>query len=237
MRKVLAGAMLTAALLLGAVPAQPAQASPWGTVRIQPSTAACGGTDLVRYARCGAAFTERFLRNRGVGGVVRETVLVQQPSVGVWPSSTTDGICGFARVGPIGLGLHHCDRLTFIEPRRDAKILTSDVRAITALVHESGHGIQERAGFDPVAVTLSGDNRRLFPLEQSADCWSGVGIAWFVGQRMLPSAVVRESRSLFREIGDPGHGAGEQRVAAFDAGLHRGAAACDTILGARAFPR
>lgn len=230
--------VVLAALALALPTPAGAQAQPWGTVRVQPSTSACGGHDLASRAACGAAFTAQFLRSRGAADVVRETLIVAPGGVGVWRSSTTGGLRRFGRVGGVGIGLHHCDRRTFVDPGKDAKIFTGDVAAITALVHESAHGIQERSGYDPVAVTLSGDRRRLYPLEQSADCWAGVGIAWFIAMGKLPRGADRPARDLLRGVNSSaGHGSGAERAAAFDAGYTRGAAACDAILGARVFPR
>lgn len=193
--------------------------------------AACGKFTVVDHVRCGAAFTARWLAHRGVPDVVVRTVIQQPMTVGAWRSGTTGALCGYTTVAPLRFGMHHCDRTTFVVPSLDGAVLETDVTTITALAHESGHGVQERLGFDPVTTTLRGDSARLLPLEQHADCWAGAAVSWYIAQSMLPSAARGPARTLLSRLGSPdGHGTSTQRVAAFDAGFARGASWCGRLL-------
>lgn len=221
------------AIVLGSAAAPAAAAPPpLGTVEVSPSMAACGKTGAVDHVRCGAAFTARWLAHRRTPDVVARTVIQQPVTVGAWRSGTTGALCGYTNVRPIRFGMHHCDRTTFVVPSLDGAVLASDVTTITALAHESGHGVQERRGYDPVTVTLLGESDRLFPLEQHADCWAGAAMSWYTAQSMLPASAPAQARTLMRELGsrDAGHGTSVQRLAAFDAGFTHGATSCDRLL-------
>lgn len=237
MRRLILAVVAASFLTIGAQFAAPASASPPGTTPIQPSMAACGGNSVVARVRCAAGFTQAWLTHRGRPGLVAATVLQATTTVGAWHSSTTGGICGYSTVAPVRFGMHHCDRTTFVVPSLDGKILASDDTAIVALAHESGHAVQERAGFDPVAVTLANDAAGMLPLEQSADCWAGMALRWYIDRGMRSPAALTHGRALMVLIGsrDTGHGTSAQRVAAFDAGYFSGAASCDRLLGRRAF--
>ncbi len=214
----------------------PATAAPIGTTHVTPDRDACGDHGGVRSVSCAAYLTDRWLRRMGLGDVVRETVLVAPVGAGLWRSST-GGICGFGAAGKLGLGLHHCDHRTFVYPSQDFTLLSDDVTTVTALAHESAHGVQERAGLDPVAVTLSFDGDRLLPLELSADCWAGIALRWFVDEGMLAPTARAGARGLLRAAaGGLGHGSAQQRQSAFDAGYLQGATACNRLLGMPAFP-
>ncbi|GAB93924.1 hypothetical protein [Gordonia rhizosphera] len=215
----------------------PATAAPIGTTHVTPDRGACGDHGGVRSVSCAAHLTERWMRRMGLGDVVRETVLVAPVGAGLWRSSTTGGICGFGAAGKLGLGLHHCDHRTFVYPSQDFMLLSDDVTTVTALAHESAHGVHERAGLDPVAITLSFDGHRLLPLELSADCWAGMALRWFVDEGMLAATARAGAQGLLRAAaGGLGHGSAQQRQSAFDAGYLQGATACNRLLGTPTFP-
>lgn len=54
--------VVLAALALALPTPAGAQAQPWGTVRVQPSTSACGGHDLASRAERAAAFDAGYTR-------------------------------------------------------------------------------------------------------------------------------------------------------------------------------
>ncbi len=224
--------------LFGEAPS--AHAAPAGFTVVTPSIAACDSAaahrgDLRALTACGAGYVAKWLRHTGASGVVTSTVITPKLSAGLHRSSTTGFVCGYA---PLVFGMHHCDRTTYMS-RGDSEILRTPAQAIAALVHESGHGLQERAGLDPVLVTLQGPTSpRLFPYEQSSDCWAGAAYRWFVSTGM-PHVNVAEATSLFARIardGDHGHGSPRQRVAAFQLGLKSGSGACNVYFGKRVFP-
>lgn len=230
-------ALCGVAMSMLVVPA--AQAAPLGTLHVVPSMQACGSNDPASHTQCAAGYTSQWLASQGLGDIVRETVFVQPSTIGVWQSSTTGGLCGTGNLGSFAVGMHHCDRTTFVDLVADHRIITSDVAAITALAHESGHGMQERYGLDPVDATLRNDMKRLFPMEQSADCWAGVALRWYVQHGMLPVSAKAEAEASMRSIGvegEQGHGSPSQRQSAFDAGFEQGGAACNTIIGGAVFP-
>ncbi|MFT3659875.1 MAG: hypothetical protein QM809_00325 [Gordonia sp. (in: high G+C Gram-positive bacteria)] len=113
--------------------------------------------------------------------------------------------------------------------------MTNDARATVVLLHESGHGMQERAGIDPVTPSLLGSAEQLKPLELSADCWAGVGIAYLIKNRDLPPGALRQARSVFVMSGDAVHGNAFERGTSFTAGYRRGPAACNEIVGRPVF--
>lgn len=208
--------------------ATPAAAAPAGTIKVAPSMGMCGVGTGRAVTACAAAYVQRWLRHVGRTGAVRETVWVSRGAVGGWPSRTVPGgVCGFAQ--PL-VGLHHCDGTTFVHAR-DESTLRSDATAIVALLHESGHGIQELAGLDPVAATLGGD--RLFQFEQSADCWAGMGVRWLIDTHQRPATTYTAGTALLRAAGgtpDRDHGSGAQRAHAFAMGYTHGAMVCNTFV-------
>ncbi|NMO05246.1 hypothetical protein HH308_28910 [Gordonia sp. TBRC 11910] len=237
MRRSIIAAIVAACLALCSALTSTAMASPPGITPITASMAACGGHTTTRHIQCGAAFTDAWLRHRHHAGLVAATVVTGPGTVGVWHSGTTGGICGYSTVKPLRFGMHHCDGTTFVVPSLDGPVLASDDTAIVAMTHESAHAVQERAGFDPVAVTLAQDAAGMFPLEQSADCWAGMAVRWFITRGMRPLSTLANARKLMALIGsrDSGHGTSIQRVAAFDAGYRDGASSCDRLLGRRIF--
>ncbi|WLP90208.1 hypothetical protein [Gordonia sp. NB41Y] len=217
--------------------AAPAQAIPGGTVEVVPSMAACGDRGFEKSLQCGAAFTDRWLDSWGASDVVEATVVTRPDAAGVYPSRTTDGVCVYANTAPLAIGLHHCDRYTFVVPRTDRELVSDDVDAIVLLAHESAHGFQEKAGLMPVETSAIRDTRRMLPLERSADCWSGAATAWYIEQDMLDDDAVDGGRELMRSIGgSAGHGNADAREQAYLTGFEGGSGACNTILGRDAFP-
>ncbi|MFZ1360508.1 MAG: hypothetical protein WAS27_00540 [Candidatus Saccharimonadales bacterium] len=216
----------------------PAAAAPLGTTRVVPSTAACQQRGMDANVRCAVALVDRFLSAKGANDVVRETVLVGPNTVGVWFNSDLSVRCGFSSLPPaFSTSLHYCDGITFVDLNLsfDRKIMTSRTLAVIVLTHESGHGLQERAGLDPVGASLSGTKVQLYQLESSADCWAGVGTKWYVTQGLLPASAKTEGVKLMRSIGveDDGHGHGSasNRQRAFEAGYDQGSTACNALVG------
>lgn len=211
-------------------------APPPGTTLVTGSLEACGSSNVKDIAACATARSGEWLAHMKESGAVKQVVWMNSVAAGVWRSSSTRGICGFSS---IGLGLHHCEGTTFINPRTDTELLRNDVTALVALSHESAHGLQEKAGLDPVWVTVV-NSPDLFRYEQSADCWAGMAMRWYIARHIVTWRDLGVARDLLRASGgnraDAGHGIGAQRVAAFDAGLRRGATACNTIIGLPVFP-
>lgn len=220
-----------AAIIGFALTAAPAQAAPLGTTPITASIASCNASDFESRIECGTAFVEKWLEYTGNSQVLKQTVLVPNWYIEVHRSATTGFICGAVELEFFSFGMHHCDRTTFISLRHDPKLFTTLNQVIAALVHETGHGMQEQAGKDPVATTLSGiTSPRLFPFEQSSDCWSGAAFKWFVSQGLRTSAQAEDAAAFMATIGeegDHGHGNPRQREAAFRLGFDQGKGACN----------
>ncbi len=214
-----------------------AQATPIGTSHVIPSIAACDQTSPQQTVSCAAAYVNRWLAHKGARGVVKETVLVGRPSAGVWLRPDLRVRCGFSSVpGVFVTSMHHCDGITFVDLNEllDRTVMSRKVWAIVVMAHESAHGMQERAGIDPVMPTIMSNKAAMFPLEQSADCWAGMAMRWYIQRGMLPSSARADGQFLMRGIGvegERGHGSPGQRQAAFDAGYDRGAPACSAIVG------
>lgn len=214
---------------------------PAGTTPVVASMEACNGDSFDQWISCGAAFTNDWLQHEGSGDVVEATVTAPSLSLGLWPSATTGGVCGFVEVGGIGFGMHHCDRVSFVSAASDPHMVTSKIAGIVALSHESGHGMQEKAGLDPVATTLQNTSGpQLFPYEQSSDCWAGAAFSWYIQQGMLSGNDVPAAMAFIASIGiegEAGHGSPSQRQAAFNNGLNGGSAACNAYFpGQHVFP-
>lgn len=223
------------------IPSQ-AQAAPIGTVHVVPSLEACSQTGLEVNVQCGAAYVDMWLAHNHASEAVQETVLVQRPSMGVWLRPDLRIRCGYIDTPIFALGLHNCAGMTFVDlnTKNDRMILASRVWSMIVLAHESGHGMQERAGLDPVTMTVTNNLDGLFPLEQSADCWAGMATRWWTDQHILPITSQETGDALMRAIGvegERGHGSPGQRQRAFDAGFLSGAPACNAIVGrAGVFP-
>ena len=242
--RIALGAFIIAAGTLPVLLSPPAPAAadmlPAGTTLVTPSREACGTGEAGRRGfderiECGVAFTDAWLASQGLSDVLTATVITDPTTVNVWPNSVTGGLCGFGGVNGLGTSLHHCDRRTFVNPTTDAAFLRSDIDAITALSHETAHGVQEKAGIDTVTPMLT-DPALTARLEQSADCWSGVAMRWYVREGMLPSTANRASRSLLARTTEADAGPHIGRVSAFDAGYRAGPSACNKILGKKVFP-
>ncbi|MGB6243755.1 hypothetical protein [Gordonia sp. (in: high G+C Gram-positive bacteria)] len=240
---LLIAALLSASL---AAPAARSAPAPLGTTPITPSAAQCGKqTSVATTAACGAALRDKFLRARGQSDVVRHTVVTPPGWGWGWWSQAGPTICGYADFPAVpglpvlAVGTHHCDRTTFVVANRDQYLFADDLRATVVLIHESGHGVQERAGADVVLPTLLGDVATQKPLEQSADCWAGVGIGYLIAEGDLPASARDGALALMNAVGDgvPGtmHGTGAERQAAFEAGLRDGVRACNALAGRRMF--
>lgn len=224
---------------LALAPAATADAAPYGTTTITPKQSSCGDTTLDKRLECAAYLTQDFLRDTGRQSVVRETVKVPVPGLGVWINQRGNSICGYAHVADVMvLGAHHCDRTTFIDTSVQREFMDTDVRATALLIHESGHGVQEAKGLDLAIPSLTGDAKKQKPMELSADCWSGVGVKNLIGRGKLPSSAHRKARQVFADIGDPRdtlHGTSAERSGAFEAGYQNGVGACNKIAGQNIF--
>ena len=230
----LVAAAATGTLNASTAYADPPPATPWSMPQpVTPRLHACSELGLTVMIECAAARTQLWLRSTNSGAVVLQTVIMAPFTAGAWRSSTTGGVCGFGRVGTASLGVHHCDRITFIDPTASKELLRDNVAATVVLAHEAGHGMQENAGIDPVAATLSGDTSRVKPLELSADCAAGVATAWLVSRRLLPESAPERGRVLMRSAGsrDAAHGTSSERAQSFEAGLIGGTTECERIAG------
>lgn len=215
-------------------------AVPLGTTPVVASMKACNDDAFEQWISCGAAYTETWLEQQSLRGVVSSTVFAPNWTFGVWQSETTGGICGYVELGGFGFGMHHCDGISFVSITSDPSMITSVNAAIVALAHESGHGMQERAGIDPVVTTLvNPKGAQLFPLEQSSDCWAGAAFKWYVQQGMRTMSDKYDATAFVRSVGqegDKGHGSPDQREAAFNNGFNNGSGACNTYVDSVVFP-
>lgn len=225
--------MLTAwpAIVITAPPAAALPPPAAQTQVVTPTLQACAEPAMADRIECGAARTARWLDSIHASTAVQRTVLIKPTTGGVWRSTSTGGVCGFVRISRITLGVHHCDGTTFIDPVAASPLLTDDIAATIVLAHEATHGLQELAGRDPVAATLSGDASRIKPLELSADCMAGIAASWMMRQHLLPPAASARGRALMGRSGSPSHGSSAERVAAFTAGLTDGRVVCEHIAG------
>lgn len=236
----LAASIIAIAAFTGvAANAASAQAAPLGTTPITANMASCHQSDFVSRIECGTVFVEKWLEYTGNSQVLQQTVLVPNWTVEVHRSATTGFICGAAELEFFSFGMHHCDQTTYVSLRHDPQLFTTTNQVIAALVHETGHGMQEQAGKDPVATTLSGiTSPRLFPFEQSSDCWSGAAFKWFVSQGLRTSAQAEDAATFMASIGnegDHGHGNPRQREAAFRLGLTGGKDECNAYWSRKVF--
>ncbi len=204
-----------------------APVAPIGTTTLAGSDRACDGpqTGPAGNVACGIWLVNQWLSLRRSRGVVAQTVAVAPGAFGVWRSSTTGGVCGFT---PVLLGMHHCDRTTFVNFRLDRRLIEARDLAFTVLAHESAHGVQERRGKDPVAATLTNDVPAMLPLEQQADCWAGAALAWAVRRGHFGPQALPRARALFRSGGQAGsgHGSPEARDRQLTTGYANGPSAC-----------
>ncbi|GAA3705815.1 hypothetical protein [Gordonia hankookensis] len=215
-----------------------AHAAPFRTVVVEPDLAACHGEQTeVKNASCAVALTDRWLRHRERASVVRETVMVQNPGAGLSWNRANGDVCVYAELGRlIDLGLHHCDKTTFVNLETDAALISTRSRTVTTFVHESGHGVQESVGLKPVSTTVFGPVDEVRRLEFASDCWSGAGWSWLIGEGYLSPADLTEAVEFMYSLpGRPTHGTGAERGRAFERGIAEGAAACDAILGRSAY--
>lgn len=220
-----------AVVAASAVPELPAAvaapAAPLGTVALVGSQRACAGPQAGPEGNvaCGIWMVDQWLSSRGLRGVVAQTVAVSPGAFGLWPSATTGGVCGFA---PVLLGMHHCDRTTFVNFRLDRRLIEARDLAFTVFAHESAHGVQERRGKDPVAATLTNDVPAMLPLEQQADCWGGAALAWAVRRGHFGPQALPRARALFRSGGraGSGHGSPDARDHQLTVGYANGPSAC-----------
>lgn len=246
MHKIRGALLVIAILAVIAVATGPgyAHAVPASPSVITPDTTACAHAttgDIRALAACGAGYTQEWLAYNGVNGVVKRTVLLPNNTIGIHQSQTTGFICGYVETTVFSFGLHHCDGTTYVSATHDPKLVVRPSEAIAAFIHESGHGMQERAGLDPVLATLTHlTGPELFPYEQSSDCWSGAAYRWFVS-RHVPYVDVLQATAFFRRNGidgsdGTGHGSPTQRVSAFKLGYDQGSRACNVYFNRYVFP-
>ena len=184
---------------------------------------------------CGGANVDQFYNEIGVAQAPPASAIVPELGFGVWINPATGFICGYIP----NMGTHHCDgtsyydeTLTLIAPTEEARVAVS--------IHESVHGLQEEQSLGIANATVAGNDAAVFPLEQQADC--GTGLFYAIGERNGSKTVaqVAEARALFYSVGVEGehsHGSGSERVAAFDNGYHGGPAACNAYTpGVTVFP-
>ncbi|MDL9948324.1 hypothetical protein QSJ19_22640 [Gordonia sp. ABSL11-1] len=163
------------------------------------------------------------------------------PAAGVSWSPENRDVCVYAELGAvIALGLHHCNKVTFYNPTSDAELIRTRSRAVTTLVHESSHGVQESVGLRPVSATITalafGRTAEIRTMELASDCWSGAAWTWFIGQGHLSVADRSEAITFMYSLPDrPTHGTGQERGRAFERGIVEGVAACNQILGRPAY--
>ena len=222
------------------------QAAPWttpGAIAIAPNAAVCDKADMRSRVVCAAAMTNRVLASAGASGVVKKTLIVNDGAAWAWQGKYD--LCGYGVTPMVRLlGVHHCDEATFVNLREDAPLLDVQDKVIALLIHESSHGLQERAGIRPVNITLRlmagvADKSELAPIELGGDCFAGAGMRWLVGNGHRPASAVQQGRHLFdiMEVGDSGgHGTRAQRYAAYDRGANEGVAACNQIIGSNVYP-
>ncbi|AZG46566.1 hypothetical protein [Gordonia insulae] len=233
---VIAVPTLVAAMLVG--DRAHVHAAPFRTVLVAADRGACAAEQTAeKNMACAVALTDIWLAHRGRSSAVRQTVRVLDPSAGVSWNSVNRDVCGYAQIGTvISLGLHHCNSTTFVNPAADAPLITTRARAVTVLLHESSHGVQEAVGRKPVSATLFGPAEEMRRLENASDCWSGAGWAWLVADGQLSARDLAEATTFMYSLPDrANHGAGPERGRAFERGVVEGGAACDQILGQRAY--
>lgn len=132
---------------------------------------------------------------------------------------------------------HYCDGTIHLG-ESNLEVLqtyTADPLLGIALVtaHEAGHFIQNKIG--GVNLTPIFMDERVFPYEQWSDCFAGFALRTWIDEDIFPQNSEQDALNLMYNIGREGeksHGSGEQRQAAFAAGLSgRGSACGDPSVG------
>lgn len=236
-RSALVGLLPTAALAFGVLAAGPAaEAAPWGTTPVPPDAAACDKTDDVSRLACATAWLNDTLPAFGLGNAHPETVIVPPNSANVWFNVSTGRLCGYGNVlGFDPFQLHHCDGTSFVGDPNGIAMLRKgyDESPFTVLAHESSHWMQERAGLDPVGVTLvdiATGGLNMKPYELASDCWAGAIYNKAIQAGTRTHAQAEAGAAFIATLGGGNHGTGAEREAAFRKGLTEGSGACNSFL-------
>lgn len=229
-----------AGVAANAAPANAKPAPPQYTTVIAGNKSTCNIVDASFQQRisCGTGYTEEMLADNGLSHVLNWTVAVPTNTVLldlVFKGFIPKIRCGAVVTEFIGLGIHHCKGVTYVNETGDPKLIQTMNEAIAVTAHEVSHGLQEHAGLNPVDVSiatmLNPHLSDLLPFEQSSDCFAGAVYALYYKKGMRTIHQVNQAAAYFERIagkGDPGHGMPKQRRDAFNKGFDNGSGYCNS---------